>query len=139
MFSATYAASVGQCSELEVQETVVTYRDDDHATGCCYRCLYPTPHRCIYDAYDSQLRRSKDSLQLVRGRCSDQGPAFRISCEDCAKVRKAAAQAAKQGQVIVPDTYLLLDTRVRIQFEMVHFLEAVNIPTLRLWNRITPN
>ncbi|KAI9917705.1 hypothetical protein PsorP6_012665 [Peronosclerospora sorghi] len=58
---------------------------------------------------------------------------------DCAKVRKAAAQAAKQGQVIVPHTYLLLDTRVRIQFEMVHFPEAVNIPTLRLWNRITPN
>ncbi|KAI9917702.1 hypothetical protein PsorP6_012669 [Peronosclerospora sorghi] len=53
--------------------------------------------KCIYDAYDSQFRRSKDSLQLE---CSD--------------------------------TYLLLDTRVRIHFKIVHFPEAVNVPTLEL-------
>ncbi|KAI9915720.1 hypothetical protein PsorP6_008222 [Peronosclerospora sorghi] len=116
--------------------------------------------QCFYDAYDSQFRRlkiamtrkldcpscgrytgikSKDLLQLVRGRCSDEvehldslGPEFRISVADFAKVRKAAAQAKKEGQRIVPGTYLLLDTRVRIQFEMVHFPEAVNIPTLEL-------
>ncbi|KAI9910871.1 hypothetical protein PsorP6_009989 [Peronosclerospora sorghi] len=34
----------GSALGLEGQVTVITYRDDDHATGC-YRCLYPTTPR----------------------------------------------------------------------------------------------
>ncbi|KAI9910870.1 hypothetical protein PsorP6_009988 [Peronosclerospora sorghi] len=67
------------------------------------------------------------------------GPDFRIVVAYFVKVRKAAAQAKKEGQRIVPDTYLLLDTRVRIQFEMVHFAEAVNIPTLEYETRSCRN
>ncbi|CAH0475809.1 unnamed protein product [Peronospora belbahrii] len=65
---------------------------------------------------------------LVEGNCTNGGeiiddldPVFSISAEEFAKVRKAKQEER--------DSYLLLDTRGRIQFEMVHFPEAVNIPT----------
>ncbi|CAI5742227.1 unnamed protein product [Peronospora destructor] len=111
--------------------------------------------QCFYDAFDGQFRRltiakkrnldcsscgkhvtvsenrdmvAMDTSLLVEGNCTDEvvpidglDPEFSISAEEFAKVRKAEQ-----------DTYVLLDTRARIQFEMVHFPEAVNIPAVEL-------
>ncbi|KAG7393930.1 Urmylation protein [Phytophthora pseudosyringae] len=117
--------------------------------------------QCFYDAYDGQFRRLKigkkrnpeclscgghtkdhkivalDTSLLVEGGCADGaeiiedlGPEFRISAEEFAKVRKAALAGDERS--VVRDRYALLDTRARTQFEMVHFPEAVNIPTAQL-------
>ncbi|KAL3671577.1 hypothetical protein V7S43_003494 [Phytophthora oleae] len=107
--------------------------------------------QCFYDAYDGQFRRLKigkkrnpeclscgdqkttalDASLFFEGNCSDGvelvdslGPEFRISTEEFAKVRNAAG---KEGHA-----YALLDTRAATQFDMVHFPEAVNIPTAQL-------
>ncbi|CAI5716856.1 unnamed protein product [Hyaloperonospora brassicae] len=114
--------------------------------------------QCFYDAYDGQFRRLKiamkrkknclscrrdavygdvvsvDASLLVEGNCTDAakriddlGPEFRISAEEFAKVREEARKEGKQHAA--DGSYVLLDTRARIQFDMVHFPEAVNIPT----------
>ena len=111
--------------------------------------------QCFYDAFNGQFRHLKiakkrnldcltcgkhvavsrnrdmipvDASLLVEDNCTDKvvliddlDPAFSITAEEFAKVRKAER-----------DTYVLLDIRARIQFEMVHFPEAVNIPTVEL-------
>ncbi|KAG6977124.1 hypothetical protein JG688_00000671 [Phytophthora aleatoria] len=63
----------------------------------------------------------------------DLGPQFRISGEEFANVRKAAL-VVKDGkeQSTMQDSYALLDTRAHTQFEIVHFPEAVNVPTAQL-------
>ncbi|OWZ24622.1 Molybdenum cofactor synthesis protein [Phytophthora megakarya] len=113
--------------------------------------------QCFYDAYDGQFRRLKlgkkrnpncqscgrhteDSKMLLadagEGSCADGkkiiddlGPEFRISAEEFDEVRKAAAKGKEQNAY---DGYVLLDTRAPTQFEMVHFPEAVNIPTAEI-------
>ncbi|GMF24565.1 unnamed protein product [Phytophthora fragariaefolia] len=118
--------------------------------------------QCFYDAYDGQFRRLKiskkrnpdciscgkhtvapgdgsigsiDTSLLVEGNCTDGkladelGPEFRISAEEFKKVRNATF--VTKGETAKQD-YALLDTRARTQFNMVHFPEAVNIPTAQL-------
>ncbi|EGZ15856.1 hypothetical protein PHYSODRAFT_286400 [Phytophthora sojae] len=112
--------------------------------------------QCFYDAYDGQFRRLKigkkrnpdcpscgqgaigsevmslDAALLVEGTCNDGkavddlGPEFRISGEEFQKVRKSVEGEGTQRN------YVLLDTRAQTQFNMVHFPEAVNIPTAQL-------
>ncbi|CAH0518382.1 unnamed protein product [Peronospora belbahrii] len=92
--------------------------------------------QCFYDAFDGQIRRLKIAKKRsLDCNCTNGGeiiddldPVFSISAEEFAKVRKAKQEER--------DSYLLLDTRGRIQFEMVHFPEAVNIPTDELMRRI---
>ncbi|TDH65725.1 hypothetical protein CCR75_006714 [Bremia lactucae] len=56
---------------------------------------------------------------------------FQVSAEEFANIRTAAfAQDIKQNER--GSRYVLLDTRSPCQFEMVHFPEAVNIPTNKL-------
>ncbi|KAG7399347.1 Urmylation protein [Phytophthora boehmeriae] len=81
-----------------------------------------------------------DNGLLVEAACSD-GAApteelaseCRISVKDFAKVRKAVLSPTEDG---IPrareEDYVLLDTRARNQFDMVHFPEAVNIPIAQL-------
>ncbi|GMF32845.1 unnamed protein product [Phytophthora lilii] len=116
--------------------------------------------QCFYDAYDGQFRRMKlgkkrnpsclacgnhnltplDTFSLAGSNCTDGekasddlGPEFRISVEEFMKVRNAEVKAKQQEeQSITTPSYVLLDTRARTQFEMVHFPEAVNIPTAQL-------
>ncbi|KAG1710932.1 hypothetical protein DVH05_013652 [Phytophthora capsici] len=107
--------------------------------------------QCFYDAYDGQFRRLKigkkrnpdclscgdqktmalDASLLGEGVCSDDtelvdslGPEFRVSTEEFSKVRNAVGKEGRE--------YVLLDTRAATQFEMVHFPEAVNIPTAQV-------
>ncbi|KAK1945054.1 Adenylyltransferase and sulfurtransferase MOCS3 [Phytophthora citrophthora] len=107
--------------------------------------------QCFYDAYDGQFRRLKIGKKrnpaclscgnqraatlvgslLGEGNCSDGAELvdrldseFRVSTEEFSKVRSAVG---KEGRA-----YALLDTRASTQFEMVHFPEAVNIPTAQL-------
>uniref|UniRef100_M4B4A7 Rhodanese domain-containing protein n=1 Tax=Hyaloperonospora arabidopsidis (strain Emoy2) TaxID=559515 RepID=M4B4A7_HYAAE len=88
------------------------------------------------DMFEKSDVASFDTSLLVEGRCTDGvkrvdnlGPEFRISAEEFAKVRE---KAKKEEQDAANGSYVLLDTRARIQFEMVHFPEAVNIPTVEL-------
>ncbi|KAI9989622.1 hypothetical protein PInf_019907 [Phytophthora infestans] len=79
------------------------------------------------------------SLQ-VEGSCSDGtagsddlDPHFRVSAAEFANIRKAALTATEEEERNgIQKSYTLLDTRAHIQFEMVHFPEAVNIPTAQL-------
>ncbi|RLN57701.1 hypothetical protein BBJ29_000430 [Phytophthora kernoviae] len=81
-----------------------------------------------------------DTSLLAEGSCSDSSAhtegldaEFRISVEDFAKVRKAVLTPKEgEGARLQKGRYVLLDTRARNQFDMVHFPEAVNIPIAQL-------
>lgn len=81
---------------------------------------------------------SLDAALLVEGTCNDGkavddlGPEFRISGEEFQKVRKSVEGEGTQRN------YVLLDTRAQTQFNMVHFPEAVNIPTAQLMKQDPP-
>ncbi|KAE9116797.1 hypothetical protein PF010_g8827 [Phytophthora fragariae] len=118
--------------------------------------------QCFYDAYDGQFRRLKigkkrnsdcsscgkgavvsekgntgslDASLLVEGSCTDGklvddlGPEFRVSVEEFKEARKDASAARGDTP---QRNYVLLDTRAHTQFDMVHFPEAMNIPTAQL-------
>ncbi|KAF1794258.1 NAD(P)-binding domain [Phytophthora cactorum] len=147
----------GSALGLEGQVTVFTYKSDVNPTGC-YRCLYPTPPGVAMSCAENGVvgvvpgvigcLQAMETVKIITGSenllsaCSafttpaiidDLGPQFRISGEEFANVRKAAL-VVKDGkeQSTMQDSYALLDTRAHTQFEMVHFPEAVNVPTAQL-------
>ncbi|CEG37919.1 adenylyltransferase and sulfurtransferase mocs3-like [Plasmopara halstedii] len=68
-------------------------------------------------------------------RDADLDPKFQISVKEFAKIRKDAYGASDGGTKKVKSAeYALLDTRASVQFKMVHFPEAVNIPASQLIN-----
>ncbi|POM76382.1 Molybdenum cofactor synthesis protein [Phytophthora palmivora] len=85
--------------------------------------------QCFYDAYDGQFRHLK--IGKKNAECPScgrhKGDSNTIPAE-FSKVRKAALAAKGETH----SSYVLLDTRTRTQFEMVHFPEAMNIPTAQL-------
>ncbi|KAH7474575.1 Adenylyltransferase and sulfurtransferase MOCS3-1 [Phytophthora ramorum] len=99
----------------------------------------PTCGQCAVSAADNGME-PLDSSLLVEGSCADGAESiddlrseFRISAKEFALMRKSpfAGQEGNELDSIRKD-YVLLDTRARAQFEMVHFPEAVNIPTAEL-------
>lgn len=105
--------------------------------------------QCFYDAYDGQFRRLKigdkrrsdcvacsanarrdRQLRPLDKRAVDERPpvlsaAHRMSVQDFAALRNARTSGGDR-------LYMLLDTRSRTQFDMVHFPEAVHVPFERL-------
>jgi len=111
--------------------------------------------QCFYDAYDGQFRRLKigkarspdclscgraattteddhamplDSSSLVEGSCTDGAK----HVDDLSAEHRISAEEFAEARKTTTENYLLLDTRAESQFEMVHFPEAVNVPTAKL-------
>ncbi|ETI48222.1 hypothetical protein F443_07727 [Phytophthora nicotianae P1569] len=94
----------------------------------------------VHDTYEKHKMMPLHASLLVEGNCTDEttivddlSPQFRVSTEEFANIRKAALMAKEREEPnTMKNSYALLDTRAPTQFEMVHFPEAVNIPTAQL-------
>eukprot|EP00644_Phytophthora_capsici_P010416 jgi/Phyca11/8658/fgenesh1_pm.PHYCAscaffold_30_\ len=106
----------GSALGMEGQVTVFTYQGDEHSTGC-YRCLYPTPPKVAMSCAENGV------VGVVPGVIGC------LQAMETVKVITGVGEplVGKEGR-----EYVLLDTRAATQFEMVHFPEAVNIPTAQV-------
>lgn len=101
--------------------------------------------QCFYDAYDGQFRRLKIGTKR-RSDCAACSPSARLQMSSAAALRteELVCADATMAVSLAPEHcisamdfgafrnstsgYVLIDTRARNQFDMVHFPEAVHMP-----------
>lgn len=114
--------------------------------------------QCLYDAYDGQVHRLRLPA-MRRADCSACSASARsrapvrlrtegVTCSGDAPVSAALAPEHRMSasafhsfrETSVRSSYVLLDTRARQQFDMVHFPEALHVPfeTLAQWQKTEP-